>query len=156
MRELSFLFGLLTCFSVCQTIFLPKKAIALKYAANREIRIQKSNTKMSNSEQSANWQGVTNSFSSFFFFFFLRINPIHARQKSYLVSVMVWLYYCAFHEIHLKRWSQSSTEPLEKPACWGVMKSHNSGYTTKKTTTKMPARHKQEPKHFIQQCNPYF
>lgn len=34
--------------------------------------------------------------------FFLGRNPIHAKQKSYFVSIMVWLYYCAFHEIHLK------------------------------------------------------
>lgn len=59
--------------------------------------------------------------------FFLAENPIHAKQKPYSVSIMVWLYYCAFHEIHLKggvslahsrRWKERRKKNLPAAVLW--------------------------------------
>lgn len=96
-NSLIFLLGLLAWLLICQTIFSPKEALSLKYATKCEIQLQRCSTPehqtQSSQQTDREWLIA---------FFFLGRNPIHAKQKSYFVSVMVWLYYCAFHEIHLK------------------------------------------------------
>lgn len=83
-------------FLICQTIFSPKEALSLKYACKCEIQLQGSST------QKCPTRGSQQTDREWLIAFFLGGNPIHAKQKPYFVSIMVWLYYCAFHEIHLK------------------------------------------------------